>query len=125
MLCLRYGKWLKVKKIKYIQEDNTMDIKKNKNKIEELIDVFVNKDEESFHKVAQEYINQISFNIGEAISPLNDLAVPFVVFALQEYIDTLKKGKEEFIDTIVRSISEASETGVVTVPTVRSIRNDG
>lgn len=102
-----------------------MDIKKNQNKIEELIDVFVNKDEEAFHKVAQEYINQISFNIGIAISPVNDLTLPFVVFALQEYIDTLKKGKEEFIDTIVRSLSEDSETAVVTVPTVRSIRNDG
>lgn len=100
-----------------------MDIKKNQNKIEELIDVFVNKDEEAFHKVAQEYINQISFNIGIAISPVNDLTLPFAVFALQEYIDALKKGKEEYIDKIVRSLSEDSETTEVTVPIKRGYKN--
>lgn len=93
-----------------------MDIKKNQKKIDELVDVFVNKDKESFHKVAQEYINQISFNIGVAINPVNDLTLPFFVFALQEYIDTLKKGKEEYVETILKSLRADSETGVVIVP---------
>ena len=88
----------------------------NKKLADELVELFVNKDKESFHKVAQEYINQISFNIGVAINPVNDLTLPFVVFALQEYIDTLKKGKEEYIETILKSLRADLETGVVIVP---------
>lgn len=99
-----------------------MDIKKNQKKINELVDAFVN-DEESFYKVTQEYINQISYNIGEAISPLNDLAVPFVVFALQSYADALRKGDEEHIDSIVKSLAKGSKSAVVSIPIKRGYKN--
>ena len=101
-----------------------MDIKKNQEKAHELVELFVDGNKDEFQKASQEYLNRISYNIGCAISPVNDLTLPFVVFALQEYIDALKKGNEEYVETILKSLRADSKTAVVTVPMVRSIRND-
>lgn len=93
-----------------------MEIQNNKKKVDELVELFCSRREEEFNAKVQEYVTQLSYNICTAISPINDLVLPFVVFALQSYIDTLTKGNEEYVDNMVKSLIENSKSAVITIP---------
>ena len=93
-----------------------MEIQNNKKKVDELVELFCSRREEEFNAKVQEYVTQLSYSICTAISPINDLVLPFVVFVLQSYIDTLTKGNEEYVDNMVKSLIENSKSAVITIP---------
>ena len=89
----------------------------NQKKLDELIKVYEGNDDESAClKETREYINQLAYNIGRAINPLNEFVVPFAVYALERYANELKKGNEEYVNSVVKGLNESFKTAVVIIP---------
>ena len=91
----------------------------NKKLADELVELFVKGEKEKFHEKTLEYINQLSYNIGMAVNPVNEIALPFIVFALKTYVDELKKGHEEYVDGVVKELEDGSKMAVITIPSAR------
>lgn len=89
----------------------------NQKKVDELIKVYEGDDDDfACLKETREYINQLAYNIGRAINPLNEFVVPFAVYALECYADELKKGDEEYVNTVVKELNKILGTAVVIIP---------
>lgn len=42
-------------------------------------------------KYVDEFVNMISIEIGEAISPINEVSLPFIICCLERYVEFLRK----------------------------------
>jgi hypothetical protein len=91
----------------------------NKKLADELVELFVKGEKEKFEEKTLEYINQLSYNIGMAVNPVNEIVLPFIIFALKTYVDGLKKGREEYVDGVVKELEDGSKTAVITIPSAR------
>lgn len=70
-------------------------------------------------KATIEVLNDILRNIGEAISPMNDIVAPFVLVGLQKYIDEIGNDYPEALKItkdIQNIINNIAETAVLKIP---------
>lgn len=70
-------------------------------------------------KATVEVVNDISKNIGAVISPINDIVAPFVLVALQKYIDEIGNDYPEALKitkNIQNVLNYAAATAVFKIP---------
>lgn len=78
--------------------------KENKKKLEEIYENTKKNNKLAAMKSVNEYVQQISLNVGMAINPLSEATLPFVIYVLEHYVRELKKGKEKELEEVLKSI---------------------
>lgn len=69
---------------------NNQEKSKQRDAILEKIIVNTMTDSHCTEKYVDEFVNMISIEIGEAISPMNEVSLPFIIFCLERYVEFLR-----------------------------------
>ncbi len=90
--------------------------KENLKKLDAIIENTKKDNRRATMESVNEYVQQLSLNIGLAINPITEATLPFVVYILEYYARELKKGKENEINAVLKSIEKSFGAVSVKMP---------